>query len=342
MRGAAYNTAKAFQDALEKAERQITTAGRPTGADATVEVLPSAIEICPELFQPREFSFGLRGTDKDHVKKLARFVGIQGELDPIVVIKLGKKFVCVDGHHRLEAYKAEKWLKPIKCEWFGGSVREAADESVSRNAKDRLNVPQADRLEGAWKRVLLEWGSKAQIVHLCNVGDGTVAQMRRVMEHWRKRDTLGNEFRRNLGGGNLYETSWAQAKLAWLGVGVSEIDDELQAERLARRIRGRLTDLLSRDPKVTARALALYDPELPKGLADAWGVPSAVSAIADGKDGNGANAAASLSGSDKTLQQEAETHRERISAIEGELARRARGGTPSDHAWDEWTRTDQA
>jgi hypothetical protein len=342
MRGAAYNTAKAFQDALEKAERQITTAGRPTGADATVEVLPSAIEIRPELFQPGEFSFGLRGTDKDHVKKLARFIGIQGELDPIVVIKLGKKFVCVDGHHRLEAYKKENWTSPIKCEWFGGSVREAADQSITRNAKDRLNVPQADRLEQAWKRVLLGWWSKAEIVRLCGVGDGTVAQMRRVMEHWRKRDALGNEFRRNLGGGNLYETSWAQAKLAWLGVGASEIDDELQAVRLAKRLRARLTNILSRNPAVTARALTLYDSELPKGIAEAWGVPSAVSVVADDEDESDGNAAASLSGSDKALQREAETHRQRISAIEAELARRASGGAPSDHAWDEWTRTDQA
>jgi hypothetical protein len=339
MRKPAYN-ASDVKEALAKAERQHTTAGRPVRADASVDLLPSEVQMRPELFQPREFSFGLRATDRDHVKKLARAIGIQGELDPIVVIKLGKKFVCVDGHHRLEAYREKKWVKPIKCEWFGGNVREV-DESVTRNAKDRLNVPQADRLEAAWKRVLLEWGSKAEIVRLCGVGDGTVAQMRRVKERASEQGQLGIDFRRSLGF-RLNETSWSQAKLAYLGVEKNEIDDELRAERLARRIRARLTNLLSRDPKVTARALALYDPELPKGIADAWGVPSAGSAMADGEDGNGVNAAAALSGSDKALQREAETHRQRISAIEAELARRACGGTPSDHAWDEWTRTDQA
>ncbi len=224
---------------------------------------------------------GLRTTDREHVKKLARAVSIQGELDPIVVIKLGKKFVCVDGHHRVEAYKDAKWTKEIRCEWFGGTVREAVDESMRRNAKDRLNVPTADRLEAAWRRVLLGWGSKAEIVRLCNVGDGTVAQMRRVLEHWRKQDTLGKEFRRNLGSGHLFDTGWSVAKLAWLGVGAGEIDDELRAQRLARRMRARLTDLLSRDPAVTARALELYDPALPKGIADAWSVPRVVSATAD-------------------------------------------------------------
>jgi ParB/Sulfiredoxin domain len=121
----------------------------PKGQEAFTELLPGEIVLRPELFQPREFSFGLRQTDPDHVKKLARAIGIQGELDPVLVIKLGKRFVCVDGHHRLEAYKKEKWTKPIKCEWFGGSLREAVDESMARNAKDRLNVPQADRLEAA-------------------------------------------------------------------------------------------------------------------------------------------------------------------------------------------------
>ena len=209
MRKPAYNASE-VKEALAKAERQHTTVGRPARPDASVELLPSEVQMRPELFQPREFSFGLRATDRDHVKKLARAIGIQGELDPIVVIKLGKKFVCVDGHHRLEAYRAEKWVKPIKCEWFSGSVREAVDESVTRNAKDRLNVPQADRLEVAWKRVLLGWGSKAEIVRLCCVGDGTVAHMRRVMKLGREVTKQGKEFRNRLGF-HLTETSWSQA-----------------------------------------------------------------------------------------------------------------------------------
>lgn len=280
-------SAKELSEAVDKAERQHK---RPARAGASVELLPSEIQMRPELFQPREFVAGLRTTDKEHVKKLARSVSIQGELDPIIVIKLGNKFVCIDGHHRVEAYKSAKWSKAIKCEWFGGTVREAVDESIRRNAKDRLNVQTADRLEAAWRRVLLGWGSKAEIVRLCNVGEGTVAHMRRVLEHWRKQDTLGREFRRNLGF-DLYETSWSQAKLAWLGVGAREIDDELEAQQLARRMRSRLTDLLSRNPVVTARALMLYDPELPKGIAEAWGVPRVVSAMADSEDDPYATAA---------------------------------------------------
>lgn len=340
MRIAAYN-AKNLDEALRTAERQHTTTERPKGAAASVNLTPSEIEVRPELFQPREFSFGLRATNPDHVKKLTRAISIQGELDPILVIKLGKKWVCVDGHHRLAAYKAEKWTKRIKCEWFGGSVRGAVDESVIRNAKDRLNVPHADRLEAAWKRVLLGWGSKAEIVQLCCVGEGTVAQMRRVKERGREQSKRGDALRSNLGF-SLNETSWSQAKLAYLGVEPKEIDDELRAVRLSKRMRARLTNLLSRDPKVTARALALYDPELPKGIMSAWVVPKTVAAMTDDDDGEGADDAAALSGADKVLQRDMKTYRERIAAIETELARRASGGTPSDHAWDDWVRKDQS
>ena len=309
--------------------------------------MPSEIVLRPELFQPREFSFGLRQTDPDHAKKLKRAIGIQGELDPILVVKLGKKFVCVDGHHRLRAYKDAKWSKPIKCEWFGGSLREAVDESMARNAKDRLNVPQADRLEAAWKRVLLEWGSKKQIVELCGVGDGTVAHMRRVKERYKEMSKLGDQFRAALGF-PLKETSWSQAKLAYVGVAKSEIDDELLAERLARRMRSRLTNLLSRNHKVTARALELYDPELPKGLADAWQNPSTVRALAGHGDGEEVEAAGDagdpapvVSEATMALEKELQTCRSRIGEIEAELARRGAGGAASDLTWAQWVQKEQ-
>lgn len=292
MRGAAHNTAKALSEAVRKAAGQLSTRGRPP--DTFVQLQPSQIKTRPELFQPREFSFGFHMTDPDHVKKLERAIGINGELDPPLVIKLGKSFVCVDGAHRLKAYEAAKWRETIKCEWFAGTLQEAVKESMARNKKDRLNVPQADRLEQAWKWVLLEWGSKKQIKQLCGVGDGTVALMRRVLERWRERSKLGKAFRRSLHGHDLYETSWVQARLAYHGVEPRERDDELEAVRLARRIRARLTNLLSRDPKVTARALQLYDPKLPDLLKEHWSTPNAITAvIADDEEREESNAAES-------------------------------------------------
>jgi Recombinase len=83
----------------------------------------------------------------------ARRIGIDGELDPVLVIRLGKEWVCVDGHHRIAAYPLRKHKKPIRCEWFTGTPTEAVDESMRRNKKDTLPVPPADRREEAWRRV---------------------------------------------------------------------------------------------------------------------------------------------------------------------------------------------
>ena len=270
MRKPAYS-AKDRREALEKAEKVLTTEGRPKAEPAIVHLRPVEIEVRPELFQPREFSYGFREVDRDHVKKLKRAIDIDGELDPIIVVKLGTSWVCVDGHHRLEAYKAAKWDGQISCEWLGGSIREAIDESMSRNKKDRLNVPQADRLEEAWKRVLIGGWSKSKIVSVCGVADGTVAYMRRVARRATEKTKLGREFCKRLGG-PLSEKSWAQARLIYINVEPREINEELEAVRLAKLMRSRLTNLLSRNPKVTARALALYDPKLPIQLIDAWDV----------------------------------------------------------------------
>jgi hypothetical protein len=155
MRAGAHS-ARELEWAVVKAEK---TLKRPKGPNETVLLTPSEIKTRPELFQVREFSFGMKETDPNHVKILVHNIGIHGELDPITVIKLGTKFVVVEGHHRLTAYKNAQWTQPIKCKWFSGSVREAVDESMRANAKDRLNVPAADKAEHAWKRKLMDWGT---------------------------------------------------------------------------------------------------------------------------------------------------------------------------------------
>jgi hypothetical protein len=104
--------------------------------------------------------------------------------------------------------------------------------------------------------------------------------MRRVVSAYQGGDEFAREFKRRLGH-TLTETSWAQAKLAHRGIEPQEIDDETEAAKLARRISARLTNLLSRNPAITARALRLYDPELPDQLIEAWSKPSRASAVAD-------------------------------------------------------------
>jgi ParB-like nuclease domain len=268
MRGSSSNTANTLKRALEAAEAAYGKTERPKEAPPYVQLKLEQVEMRPELFQPREFSFGAKTTDTQYVKKLAGQIKLVGELDPILVIRLENTWVCIDGHHRVQAYKHAKWEGAIKCEWFGGTVREAADEAIRRNRTVKLEVPKEDRQEQAWKRVLLGWGSKREIQRLCGVSEGMVAMMRRVKRAASDRTNLAIAFQERLGG-PLMEMSWSLARLAYLDAEPAELDIEQRAGRLARSIRARLTNTLSQDPSVTARALAIYDPELPEPLAEA-------------------------------------------------------------------------
>ena len=79
-----------------------------------------------------------------------------------------------------------------------------------------------------------------------------------------------DQFRRHLGDRPLGEVSWSSARMAWQGTERTAITEEEEAKALAQRIGQKLEGLLSRNPKVTARALELYDADLPKGLMRAW------------------------------------------------------------------------
>jgi hypothetical protein len=248
---------------VQKAQAELV---RPNNGETTVTLKVQEIATRTELFQPRGFFHQLFEIDNAHVTKLEREIRIKGELDPVIVVKLGETWTCIDGHHRLAAYEKNRWTQPITCVWFGGSIKEAVDESIRRNAIVKLEVPQPDRLEEAWRRVVLGWGSKADIVKLCGVGDGTVAKMRRAKELYKLRGDIGAKLFRERLGQRLEETRWSAVLAAYHDLPERLFDEKEKAAKLARQLRARMDDKLSRDPVITARAIALYDAELPDKL----------------------------------------------------------------------------
>jgi hypothetical protein len=258
-------TAGRRQKTLVQAEKEFAKGKLKRGNKKHVSIRTSEIKERLELFQPREFSHGARIVDPEWVKELARRIGIHGELDPVLVIRIGSEWVCVDGHHRIAAYRQRSHKKPIKCEWFGGTPTQAVDESMRRNKKDTLPIQSADRREEAWRRVLLGQGSKKEISQACGVSLGTVANMRKA----KRRFESDPEFAARVGR-PLLETSWGVMLLADRDAKEDAGNLDARSERLARTIRGRLSDLLIRDPVVTAHALAKYHKHLPRTLMDVW------------------------------------------------------------------------
>jgi hypothetical protein len=253
------------QKALAKAKSEFARSKLKRGRRKFVQLRTSEIKERLELFQPREFSYGARSVNGDWVKELARRIGIHGELEPVLVIRLGNEWVCVDGHHRIAAYRVKNRKAPIKCEWFNGTPAEAVDDCMRRNNKDHLPVPLADRCEEAWRRILLDQGSKKEISGACGISTSTIANMRKS-----KRDyETDPEFAKRVGR-PLLETSWGLILLARGNLEEQDFDLEEQASRLARTIERRLSGLLTRDPVVTAYALAKHDKHLPRALMDTW------------------------------------------------------------------------
>jgi hypothetical protein len=335
-----------LRKAMMSAEKELK---RPeSGKEETIELTRAVITTRPELFQPRGFANG--ALDEGHVRKLAQRISTKGELSPPLLVKLGKKWVCVDGHHRLAAYGKQPGHRfdKIKCRWFAGSVSEAVDESVRRNDVTKLEMSNGDRYEAAWQRVVLSIGSKSEIVRLTGVSDGMVAQMRRVAKAHVRDNEFGRAFRAKLPA--LAEATWGRAKSVYRNETPAQWDVREQAALLARKLRSRLEDRLSENKQVTAMALAIYDPELPKPLARYLkNVESLLQADSDGE----LPAAGDTDVHNELLEDLLAEHgrlrdhqhrtAKRVEEVTRELRKRGvdteaqRDRTPSDETWDFWT-----
>ncbi|MDZ4126724.1 MAG: hypothetical protein U1E02_21515 [Hydrogenophaga sp.] len=95
-----------------------------TGDPETIptRLLITEIEEETALFQPR-FYAGAEALSAGHVEMLAKVLSQAGatDLEPITVWWTGRRWVLVDGHHRLDAYRRHsETARGIKAEAEGG------------------------------------------------------------------------------------------------------------------------------------------------------------------------------------------------------------------------------
>ncbi|SPP65227.1 ParB/RepB/Spo0J family partition protein [Nitrospira lenta] len=214
------------------------------------------------VFQPRQLEDA--AASGRHLGELLRVLRDHAALDPIAVMKIGGDWYCIDGHYRLEAYRQEREAGsrrshlPVKV--FSGTLEEALRASIEVNAPDKLNLTKEDKLEAAWRLVVLGQDSVAQISHTSTIAERTVQRMRRGLEQartlhpsqpfetwtWAKvKDLLRGELKE-------VQTAWQDAKAGeW-------------AKQLARTFKG----LPSEHPRVFAKALLRYNAETAKAIAE--------------------------------------------------------------------------
>ncbi|MHB2211684.1 ParB/RepB/Spo0J family partition protein [Methylobacterium sp. CM6257] len=201
------------------------------------------ITLLPALFQPRAM-------DERHVSELMRAIKAAGSLDPVTVLQAGEEVILVDGHHRVEAYTRAKRTTDIPVRYFEGTPQEAVLESGQANSKAKLTMATWERMNLAWRLVVMKAYSKEQIATSAGVSTSQVATMRKVLK--------------KLGEGAAAHRSWLLARRAAEGEDIEMSDDEReewkkeQANRWADRLQKEFGNKLSSNPEITALALATY------------------------------------------------------------------------------------
>jgi ParB-like chromosome segregation protein Spo0J len=261
----------ALNEALPLIRAAIAAGNRVAPADYPQTLDRSKIARMVSVFQPRQLD-GRHAEDEAHIAALVQAIGSKDRpkyLDPVVIWWGGDRWYVIDGHHRLDAYKRAEVQRNIPVVVFEGSLDEAMAQSAASNSKDRLVMRLDDKLNFAWRLVLISNLSKRKIVDACAVGNGTVGNMRTAKE------TLLENPEHNLE--SLVALSWRDAKDEAAG---REKDTSFSPEdavkQRAQRIRLALYKSLGpqpfKDPEAFALALSDLDSRFPERLmrCDAW------------------------------------------------------------------------
>lgn len=171
----------AYADELEALRKELEQPTQPHPAVSNRRLPLCALGIVEDVFQPRD-KVGMMDEDDWFIDDLKQAVerGSTPDLDPVVVWWSGERWIVIDGHHRVAAYRrATRSVKTVPVEVFAGDLDEARLEAVRRNQKNKLVMRQSERLEAAWRLVCTSDLSKKRIAESCGVAARTVATMRR-------------------------------------------------------------------------------------------------------------------------------------------------------------------
>lgn len=202
-----------------------------------------------ELFQVRD------GINSYHVDSLVRALELDGDLQPLLVLRRGGRAYLVDGWHRKRAYEASRRGDSIPVVEFHGTSWEALLEGQRLNKLHTLAMTKDERMNGAWKLVKLDAAKAGRFtlkqIMAVGVSRGQVTFMRRVF--------------RDLGADSADYARWKDAQRAHSQQPDRQYNDEeiesmieTEAARLADEMVRRWGTRLSDKPEVFARAVEIY------------------------------------------------------------------------------------
>lgn len=222
------------------------------------------IKTNEDIFQHRNVKDWI---SEPHIEKLTKILNgcPLAQLDPITVFWIGNAWCCIDGHHRLAAYRKTSMPREVPVQVFDGTLQEAIIRSLESNSKDKLQMTSQEKSDSAWRlTVCFPSMPKSALSAASGVCERTIAYMRET------RATLKQlNFK-----GELSELSWQAARLKAKGISLNEdsLDDHIErrAQALADRLTRHFGGHLNQDPSILARALSICNGSLPRRLTSAW------------------------------------------------------------------------
>jgi ParB-like chromosome segregation protein Spo0J len=231
----------------------------PKGDGAERRMPLRRIKTRPEIFQHRRPAGHASAA---HVKELAA-VAKEHALEPILVWWDGRHWTCIDGHHRIEAYRKAGVSYEVPVKVFKGTPEEASLQAARGNSRAKLPMSPTEKLGAAWRIVTTTKASKHETADASGASERTVANMRRVRE---KLLQLGQV---------PAELSWqAGRRLASGEAPNDEVDWEARIEQEAQGMANKLLAALGKRGQqrvdALARALEIYSSRLPGQLMECW------------------------------------------------------------------------
>lgn len=231
------------------------------------------IHVAPDVFQYRRPPLE---DEREMMEDLIRALknNPQRPFEPIEVVAVGKRFFVMDGHHRLQAYHAAKWVGVIPVQYYRGTLKEAHADAASRNVRNKLRMSKPEKSEAAWRMLVEgerdpEWSRTwVEIAEKADINRSSVARMAKVLK------TLGPR---------AFVMTWDEARKAERALEHDAMTDaardrwkDAQARKIAEHLAG--GPRLLQNMEITARALAMVSPQLPVALIGEW-LPEAASQL---------------------------------------------------------------
>jgi hypothetical protein len=258
-----------FEVAYKSLEQEIASGKEPPFANPKAIAIKH-INTAQSVLQPR----GLNdiSASEEHIKVLVKAIEQNKPshtLDPITIWWSGSSYRVIDGHHRLEAYRAVNkagniQLPQIPVQLFVGTLNEALLEATKLNSKDKLPMTEDDKFDRAWKLVCLESYTIKETANVCGVSDATISRMRKKLSEFQAESPV--DWRHK-----VFSLRWKQAMD--LNKEEQEYEEEWefeQGKKWAQRLHNVFGVKLSSQPRAAAIALELYSASLVPSLIGKW------------------------------------------------------------------------